>query len=98
MLADELTSRARPISAARADRRESRRRRRHSLAARARGGAEILPSPPIVREAMSELNRIGGNVNRLTRLANTTGDMPALTELRAIRSVLEAAVRYALDL
>jgi len=57
-----------------------------------------LPSPPIVREAMSELNRIGGNVNQLTRLANTTGDMPTLTELRAIRSVLEAAVRYALDL
>jgi len=41
VLADELTSRARPISAARADRRESRRRQRHSLAARARGGAEI---------------------------------------------------------
>ena len=47
---------------------------------------------------MSELNRIGGNVNQLTHLANTTGDMPALTELRAIRSVLEAAVCYALDL
>ena len=56
-----------------------------------------LTLPPIVREAMSELNRIGGNVNQLTRLA-TTGDMPALTELRAIRSVLEAAVCYALDL
>ena len=57
-----------------------------------------LPSPPIVREAMSELHRVGVNLNQLTRLANTTGDMPALAELRAIRGVLEAAVRYALDL
>ena len=56
-----------------------------------------LPSP-IVREAMSELHRVGVNLNQLTRLANTTGDMPALAELRAIRGVLEAAVRYALDL
>ena len=47
---------------------------------------------------MSELHRVGVNLTQLTRLANTTGDMPALTELRAIRSVLEAAVRYALDL
>jgi hypothetical protein len=49
-----------------------------------------LPSPPIVREAMSELHRVGVNLNQLTRLANTTGDMPALAELRAIRGVLEA--------
>jgi Mobilization protein NikA len=59
-----------------------------------------LPSPPIVREAMSELPRVGVgvNLNQLTRLAHTTGDMPALAELRAIRGVLEAAVRSALDL
>ena len=57
-----------------------------------------LPSPPIVREAMSELARVGVNLNQLTRLAHTTGDMPALAELRAIRGVLEAAVRSALDL
>ena len=56
-----------------------------------------LPSPPIVREAMGELRRVGVNLNQL-RLANTTGDMPALAELRAIRGVLEAAVRSALDL
>jgi len=54
-----------------------------------------LPSPLIVREAMSELHRVGVNLNQLTHLANTTGDMPALAELRAM---LEAAVRYALDL
>jgi hypothetical protein len=40
-----------------------------------------LPSPPIVREAMGELRRVGVNLNQL-RLANTTGDMPALAELR----------------
>jgi hypothetical protein len=34
---------------------------------------------------MSELHRVGVNLNQLTRLANTTGDMPALAELRAIR-------------
>jgi len=56
-----------------------------------------LPSPPIVREAMSELPRVGVNLNQLTRLAHTTG-MPALAEVRAIRGVLEAAVRSALDL
>jgi len=57
-----------------------------------------LPSPPIVREAMSELPRVGVNLNQLTRLGHTTGDMPAFAELRAIRGVLEAAVRSALDL
>ena len=34
----------------------------------------------------------------LRRGAHTTRDMPALAELRAIRGVLEAAVRSALDL
>ena len=57
-----------------------------------------MPSPRIVREAMSELPRVGVNLNQLTRLAHTTGDMPALAEVRAIRGVLEAAVRSALDL
>lgn len=57
-----------------------------------------LPSPPIVREAMGELRRVGVNLNQLTRLGHTTGDMPAFAELRAIRGVLEAAVRSALDL
>ena len=59
---------------------------------------DLLRVRHIVREAMSELHRVGVNLNQLTRLANTTGDMPALAELRAIRGVLEAAVRYALDL
>ena len=31
-------------------------------------------------------------------ITRATDDMPALAELRAIRGVLEAAVRYALDL
>src|SRR6202011_2616579 len=37
----------------------------------------LLPPPPIVREAMSELPRVGVNLNQLPRLAHTTGDMPA---------------------
>ena len=45
----------------------------------------------------AELRRVGVNLNQL-RLANTTGDMPTLAELRAIRGVLEAAMRSALDL
>jgi hypothetical protein len=57
-----------------------------------------LPSRPIVREAMSELHRVGVNLSQIARHANATGDMLALAELRAIRGVLEAAVRYALDL
>ena len=57
-----------------------------------------LPSPPIVREAMSELPRVGVNFNQIARHANATGNMPALAELRAIRGELEAAVRCALDL
>jgi len=53
---------------------------------------------PQAKALLAEFNAIGNNVNQLTRLANTTGDMPALSELHAIRGVLEAAVRYALDL
>src|ERR1700736_3038213 len=33
-----------------------------------------LVSPPIVREAMSELHRVGVNLTQLTRLAKQTGD------------------------
>ena len=57
-----------------------------------------LPSPPIVREAMSELHRVGVNLNQLTRPRQHDPTTCALAELRAIRGVLEAAVRYALDL
>lgn len=33
-----------------------------------------LPSPPIVREAMNELHRVGGNLNQIARHANATGE------------------------
>jgi hypothetical protein len=33
------------------------------------------PSPPIVREAVDELHRLGVNLNQLMRHANTTGEL-----------------------
>jgi Mobilization protein NikA len=53
---------------------------------------------PQAKALLAEINAIGNNVNQLARQANTTGELPALDELRAIRGVLEAAVRCALDL
>jgi Mobilization protein NikA len=46
-----------------------------------------LPAPPIVREAMNELNRVGGNLNQIARHANATGELrigldEALEEVR----------------
>lgn len=53
---------------------------------------------PEAKALLGELNAIGNNINQLARQANTNGDTPALSELRAIRGVLEAAVRFALAL
>lgn len=36
-----------------------------------------LPSPPIVRAAMNELTRVGGNLNQIARHANATGELRA---------------------
>jgi len=47
-----------------------------------------------VREAMSELHRVGVNLNQLTRRRRQYDRR----HTPAIRGVLEAAVRYALDL
>jgi Mobilization protein NikA len=54
-----------------------------------------LPSPPIVREAMNELHRVGGNLNQIARHANATGELAddldeALAEvMRAVERLLD---------
>ncbi len=46
---------------------------------------------PDARALAGELSAIGNNLNQLTRIANTTGDTPALADLRAIIAALKAA-------
>lgn len=42
-----------------------------------------------LQELSMQMRRIGTNVNQLTRLANTTGNLPAISELQQIRESLE---------
>lgn len=46
-------------------------------------------------EAIQALNRVGVNLNQLTRIANTTGHVPA--ELQAVLARVEEAVDELLD-
>jgi hypothetical protein len=56
-----------------------------------------LPSPPISREAMNELHRVGGNLNQIARHANATGELrddldAALAEvMRAVMRLLDVS-------
>ena len=43
----------------------------------------MLNHSSLRRQEQGKLHRVGVNLNQLTRLANTAGDMPALAELRA---------------
>jgi hypothetical protein len=51
-----------------------------------------LPSPPISREAMNELHRIGGNINQIARHANATGELRADLDA-ALEEVIRAMDR-----
>jgi hypothetical protein len=52
-----------------------------------------LPSPPIVREAMSELHRVGVNLNQLTASPTRLAICPPSPSCGAIRGVLDRALR-----
>lgn len=47
---------------------------------------------PDAQRLMYELNAIGNNLNQLTHLAHRTGDIAAEGELRAVASLLKAAI------
>ena len=49
-------------------------------------------SNPDARWLFYELNAIGNNLNQLTRIANTHRALPAADELRAITSLVRAAI------
>jgi hypothetical protein len=52
-----------------------------------------LPSPPIVREAMSELHRVGVNLNQLTASPTRPAIWPPSPSCGAIWGVLDRALR-----
>ena len=63
-----------------------------------RGRIEIVSAPPALSiEAITELNRIGVNLNQLTRIANATGEMPARlpSTLDRINALLDEAMDLA---
>jgi hypothetical protein len=54
-----------------------------------------LPSPPVTREAVNELNRIGGNLNQIARHANATGALR--DDLDATLAELVRAISWLID-
>ena len=61
-------------------------------------GLRAVRRPPVEKEALArvlgELGKLGSNVNQLSRVANTNGDMPAIERLDAIAAEL-ATIRDA---
>jgi len=54
-----------------------------------------LPSPPVMREAMNELHRIGSNLNQLARHANATGALRG--DLDATLAEVRRAISWVID-
>jgi len=57
-------------------------------------GPRARRRPPLEKKALAQvlglLGRVGGNVNQLTRVANTTGDLPIRDELASIGADVRA--------
>jgi hypothetical protein len=68
---------------------------RRSIAAAVVAGTSRNPA---ARGLMRELTAIGNNLNQLTRIANTNGELPHLHELKLTIGMLKAAMARVIDL
>ena len=64
---------------------------------RARRVAGVRRNPEAKR-LMYELSAIGNNLNQLARVANTTGVVATVAELRAVTDLLKAAIAHVIAL
>src|SRR5579859_622193 len=64
------------------------------VAAIGTAGPRAQRRPPLEKKALAQvlglLGRVGGNVNQLARIANTTGELPGRDELTAIGADVRA--------